>query len=1507
MRQLSQDFLNRVEHFYEQLLPDGLGRRGREAARAVLKPLYEEGAGAKEVARFFCAVDSPDPRRCVVPLSERPRPSRNQEARKPAARLELPEPGSIVLTKPRTGGKRPSGRSENLPPQRGAAKSAAPAAAADGPVISSRVAPARGPRAMGARALGPIVAALGWERSEAGADLAKPVLWEPERETNAFMVVLGGSGSGKSELLKGLAVRARASVPVVVLDFHGDLTGLGLPEHQAGRGGVSINPLALSSADPKFGGPGPQAEAVLDAVRRAAPGFGRVQEVGLREAIAAAYGAAQLTEDPQTWVRPAPQLRDVREQVRTALRDPSRRQDHRSLAGVLAAIDAAFADAAFRGEGELSIAQLLASGGHLDLSRLSRSAQVLAADALLRQVFGRLRAQGVAAPPARYRVLVIADEASLLKGAAVLDELFKEARKFGLALVLASQESGDFSASVRANAATLVALRTNSAKEAGEYARELSGVSGSQILRLSGPGAGYLRNHDGTRAFQAAPASVEVALSGPVPGSAPASAGLSPAAQPAPPRAVQADGDPPAPAPTTAATGPAPGPAGEERAAQRYAAGRIWIAGKTKKPPGKGQIARWEPIVARKLADPAVAGDPLQRRFWEGVHDFLEEARASGKAAPEAPAAAPRAEPPPDRRGRATKLRQLATAVQRQIDELRHSGTHSQRPTARRARIAHGQDQQADRLDKVRAALLGLARALEGDCLPASLEGADRGDHGCLQASVAGIDTRVLVEELLSSPRFPAPGIRLTWLKDLIAGTAERRSLAAAREAARGVARRCGEYWCGVEDLSDIAALEKLAGELRKDKSTRRAAEESLRGLLPFKRALAAGIHSQEEWERARADLVRLSAPTNEPTPVQQQVKEQERQLLGQRIPGYFPTPSELARRVVRLGMLRPGLRVLEPEAGKGDIAEAIREEGLEPDVIEVNPTLRRLLELKGFRLVGTDFLEFGERYDRILMNPPFEANQDIRHVRHAFELLEPGGRLVAIMGEGAFFRRGGEETVFRTWLERNGGTSEKLPDGSFLHSDRSTGVAARLVTLDKPNRPAESGPNRAERSALDGRSEPATTRPACPQENQACKLGLLGGACGLPAALVLAAPAGAPVPQLARYCLARASRLVPSHSPRTFAPRRDYPAQVQERRYEADQGEQLKVLRIAQDLNPAIIFNTSPSVTDGTPVVTPEGIVLGGNGRTLGLQRHYLDGGGVAKPYLVQHAAAFGFSPEDVQALADPVVVRVVDPGTDGLSESAAKRRLQHLVRVLNVPLTKELDQQASAVALARQLDEGVYNTLATALDEDKTLTEYLHGARSRDLVVELQRVGVLRETNLSTYVGSGGFTDAGRRLLEKTLAAALVEDASVLEALGEGTQATLARGAPWLVAATAYGAEWDVRPLFLAAARDVLAMRRAQIRTAAEYLRQNALFAAESPPSAKLPGGPLLLAVLAELAAAPLRLARFARSYYDDARRNLSTQASLFAAEKITPLAALGRAAAAAGVSAPPSTQAP
>ena len=85
-------------------------------------------------------------------------------------------------------------------------------------------------------------------------------------------------------------------------------------------------------------------------------------------------------------------------------------------------------------------------------------------------------------------------------------------------------------------------------------------------------------------------------------------------------------------------------------------------------------------------------------------------------------------------------------------------------------------------------------------------------------------------------------------------------------------------------------------------------------------------------------------------------------------------------------------------------------------------------------------------------LNQPLEAGQDIDHVRHAFECLAPGGRLVSVTSEGPFFRTDRRSEDFTAWLEELGGTSRQLPEDAFRGVDafRETGCRTRLVVIEK-------------------------------------------------------------------------------------------------------------------------------------------------------------------------------------------------------------------------------------------------------------------------------------------------------------------------------------------------------------------------------------------------------------------------------------------------------------------------
>lgn len=141
-----------------------------------------------------------------------------------------------------------------------------------------------------------------------------------------------------------------------------------------------------------------------------------------------------------------------------------------------------------------------------------------------------------------------------------------------------------------------------------------------------------------------------------------------------------------------------------------------------------------------------------------------------------------------------------------------------------------------------------------------------------------------------------------------------------------------------------------------------------------------------------------------------------------------FSTPPAQALVVIKAASLCPGMTVLEPSAGTGNLAVLARLTGAQVDTNEIDPRRRNLLSLQGFEPTALDaerldnLLPADKSYHAIVMNPPFSATGGrvsghrtafgARHIEQALLRLKPGGRLVAIVGCGMAMDR----PAFRDW-----------------------------------------------------------------------------------------------------------------------------------------------------------------------------------------------------------------------------------------------------------------------------------------------------------------------------------------------------------------------------------------------------------------------------------------------------------------------------------------------------------
>jgi hypothetical protein len=198
-----------------------------------------------------------------------------------------------------------------------------------------------------------------------------------------------------------------------------------------------------------------------------------------------------------------------------------------------------------------------------------------------------------------------------------------------------------------------------------------------------------------------------------------------------------------------------------------------------------------------------------------------------------------------------------------------------------------------------------------------------------------------------------------------------------------------------------------------------------------------------------------------------------------------FSTPPALA--YLLLQMLRPeaGKLALEPSAGTGSLAVWLKNAGCPTEVNEISTRRKTLLELQNFEphTVNAEFLDdllpARIKPDYVLMNPPFSASggrankcdstYGFRHVESALLRLQPGGRLVALLGADACLKTDkGKKFWHRINLEYRVHAFLVVPRGAFYKYGTTFQTVAVIVS--KPainNQPIQSKPQIVESGNL--------------------------------------------------------------------------------------------------------------------------------------------------------------------------------------------------------------------------------------------------------------------------------------------------------------------------------------------------------------------------------------------------------------------------------------------------------
>lgn len=305
------------------------------------------------------------------------------------------------------------------------------------------------------------------------AESGEAVLWNPDPASgsaNPHVLVLGESGFGKTYTIACLlAELAQEGVVSIVFDYGQGFSPGTLPpeflaatdpvEVYAGRDGLDVNPLQLFPSD--MLGPVNVAQRVADTFARVYRKIGVQQHAVLREAVLEVLSDAGIVAGVrESWERDLPAF----EQVQDKLKDfASNGQKARArYAGAAAShVSTLFVFNTFRPNGQrLAWTDMLRARRRvivIQLKGLEHSLERAVTEFLLWNLIGFIEAMG----PGPLRCFVVLDEAHKLsfdRGSPV-EKLLREGRKFGLGLILASQQPEDFSSVAFANTATKIVFQ----------------------------------------------------------------------------------------------------------------------------------------------------------------------------------------------------------------------------------------------------------------------------------------------------------------------------------------------------------------------------------------------------------------------------------------------------------------------------------------------------------------------------------------------------------------------------------------------------------------------------------------------------------------------------------------------------------------------------------------------------------------------------------------------------------------------------------------------------------------------------------------------------------------------------------------------------------------------------------------------------------------------------------------------------------------------------------------
>jgi len=296
-----------------------------------------------------------------------------------------------------------------------------------------------------------------------------PITMNPKKLANQHLLIVGKSGAGKSQTTSSVLYElSKQEIPFLILDFQGEYISSVLTNSKDESFakatnamtldpsyGMDINPLELSvdgNTGQKIGYMSNvyQVSSILKQIF----GLGDIQHPVLKDAIKRAYQENGFSvTDRSTWNNEPPQFQDI-----WSILEFMEQNEGTNVRNLKYRIEPLFENNIFvSDEGSVSINDILCKNSIIDLSKLHTPELMKSvARFVLQAVYNRMLSDG---PSKSIKLYVVIDEAHKLSYDQTLTDLIREARKYGVGFILASQSVRDFATVVFENMGTKIALQ----------------------------------------------------------------------------------------------------------------------------------------------------------------------------------------------------------------------------------------------------------------------------------------------------------------------------------------------------------------------------------------------------------------------------------------------------------------------------------------------------------------------------------------------------------------------------------------------------------------------------------------------------------------------------------------------------------------------------------------------------------------------------------------------------------------------------------------------------------------------------------------------------------------------------------------------------------------------------------------------------------------------------------------------------------------------------------------